>query len=109
VIGWLFIAVWMGALSAHRFILLSKYPDSKHRAASRAQAIALASIAVSFVLVAVGAPDTHAGLFFVVGGLISVVMLATMIARGIRPRRIRHAWRDIGDPEAWRGNRDLDA
>jgi hypothetical protein len=36
--------------------------------------------------------------------VIAVVTLATTIVRGIRPRRIRHAWRDIGNPNAWRGH-----
>jgi hypothetical protein len=108
VIGWLVAAAWMGLLSAQRFSLLSKYPQDTRRVASYAQPVALALIAISLVLVALGAPDAVAGLFFVSAGLISLVMLVTPIARGIRPRRIRHAWREIGDPDAWGGHPHAD-
>ena len=107
-IGWLIISSWMGLLSAHRFVMLARYPQNKRRVASYAQPVALALIAISFVLLALGAPDAVAGLFFVSAGLISLVMLVTLIARGIRPRRIRHAWREIGDPDAWRGHPHAD-
>jgi hypothetical protein len=97
----------MGAASAVRFVALSKYPHSGGRAVILANAIARASLAVSFVLVAFGAPNAVAGPFFLAGGVIIVGTFVTLTARGVRPRRIRHAWRDIGDPEAWKGHRDL--
>jgi hypothetical protein len=104
VIGWLILAAWMGALSVHRFVVLANYPENRHRVVSYSHAVALASLAISMALLGLGAPKTLAGFFFVAAGLISVVMLVALIARGIRPRRIRHAWREIGDPDAWRGH-----
>jgi hypothetical protein len=72
VIGWLIAAALMGAASVLRFVALSRYPHTGSRTIILANAIARASIVVSFVLIAFGAPDAVAGLFFVVGVVIVV-------------------------------------
>ena len=110
-IGYLVIGLLVGALSvrsALRFRRLLMRANSRNRLPSLMEAIALAFLAISVVLLALGAPEGLAGLFFGAAGAMAVVMLVTLITSGIRPRRIRHAWRNIGDPEAWRGHRDLD-
>src|SRR5437870_4733143 len=99
----------MGAASVLRFVALSKHPHSGGRTVILASAIARASIAVSFVLAAFGAPNAVVGLFLLVGGVIIVSTLLTLTARGLRPRRIRETWKDIGDPEAWRGHPQADS
>jgi hypothetical protein len=94
----------MGSASALRFVALSRYPHGGGRAVILANAIARAAIAVGFVLIAFDAPNAVGGLFFVAGGVTILGTFVALTARGLRPRRIRQTWRNIGDPEAWRGH-----